>query len=160
MEANDVSLLTEALTADVQAVLADKTTLVTTDTANNMLVEICSRRQGVRSITSITSKSVVKCAIKRSRIREVTVSPEHSLDRKGLARTTPRIKSECDHSLWSSCATRHVTMYSLLAKYLIIKPETYQLREPLPKLRFQYVRHYSDSAMHVVIRTGREYQTF
>ena len=64
MEANDVSLLTEALTADVQAVLADKTTLVTTDTAKNMLVEICSRRQGVRSITSITSKSVVKCAIK------------------------------------------------------------------------------------------------
>ena len=120
MEANDVSLLTEALTANVQAILADKTTLVTTDTANNMLVEICSRRQGVRSITSITSKSVVKCAIKRSRIREVTVSPEHSLDRKGLARTTPRIKSECDHSLWSSCATRHVTMYSLLAKYLII----------------------------------------
>ena len=88
------------------------------------------------------------------------VSPKHSWDRKGLARTTPRIKSECDHSLWTSCATRHVTMYSLFAKYLIIKPETYQLREPLPKLRFQYVRHYSDSAMHVVIRTGREYQTF
>ena len=37
MEANDVSLLTEALTADVQAVLADETAVVATDAAARLV---------------------------------------------------------------------------------------------------------------------------
>lgn len=40
METDVGRLLTEALAADVQAVLADKTALVTADTAVSMLVHI------------------------------------------------------------------------------------------------------------------------